>query len=292
VIPTLAVVGAGKVGMALARLLYARHYRVKTVYSRTFAHAEALARIVHAHAAESLDDIDADLVLLTVPDDAIESTAAALVASGFEAKAVVHTSGVREASALASLIDVEVEIGSLHPAYPFAGAEVVDGSLSGTTFAVEAEAEPLRGWLLGLVEALGGRPLMIPANGKALYHTAMTILSNYTVTLYALAERLLVSGLGADKAASDHALDALLAGTTENLRLRGIPDALTGALSRADVGTIAAHLKALDGVDSDVRDAYIQLARLTFPLLRARGIVLDEIDALLKDTKEDAHHSP
>jgi predicted short-subunit dehydrogenase-like oxidoreductase (DUF2520 family) len=295
-IPTLVVVGAGKVGTALAPLLYAQGYRVETVYSRTSDHAEALARLVDAQAVESLDDVTGDLVLLTVPDDAIAGAAAALAGSRFEAKAVVHTSGVYDAGALDALKSAAVQVGSLHPAYPFAGAGVADEALTGVTFAVEAGEERLRGWLLGVVDAVGGRPLLIPPNGKALYHAAMTILSNYTVTLYALAERLL-TGLGADKASADHALDALLAGTVENLRVRGVPDALTGALSRGDTGTITAHLKALshletqNGVDSDIRAGYITLARLTYPLLRARGIALDEIDALLKDT-EDAHHSP
>jgi predicted short-subunit dehydrogenase-like oxidoreductase (DUF2520 family) len=214
----------------------------------------------------------------------------------FEAKAVVHTSGVYDGAVLDALKAVAVQVGSLHPAFPFASANVADGRLKGVTFAVEADEEPLRGWLLGVVDAVGGHPLLIPPNGKALYHAAMTILSNYTVTLYALAEQLLME-LGADKAAADHALDALLAGTAENLRVRGVPDALTGALSRGDAGTIDAHLKALahldaeNGVDSDIRAGYITLARLTYPLLRARGVALDEIDALLKDN-EDAHYSP
>ena len=43
----------------------------------------------------------ADLVLLTVPDDAIRATASAL--AGFSGKAVIHTSGAHDASALAAL---------------------------------------------------------------------------------------------------------------------------------------------------------------------------------------------
>ncbi|MEO8396232.1 MAG: DUF2520 domain-containing protein, partial [Chloroflexota bacterium] len=69
-----------------------------------------------------------------------------------------------------------------------------------------------------------------------------------TVTLYAAAESLLTS-LGADKATADRALNWLVAGTVENLRVNGVPAALTGPLAGADVGTIAAHLRALEAVD-------------------------------------------
>ncbi len=150
--------------------------------------------------------------------------------------------------ALAALAERGVQVGSLHPAYPFADVDTAISGLPGSTFAVEAQDEPLRSWLFEIVAALDGRALAIPPGGKAIYHAALVIASNYTVTLYALAESLL-TGLGADKAAADAALDALLAGTVENLKAQGVPDALTGPLVRGDVGTIAAHLAALGAVD-------------------------------------------
>lgn len=270
--PTLAFVGAGKVGTTLARLLYARGYTVETIYSRSFAHAEGLAQKVGAQAVETLDQTRGDLLLLTVPDDAIRATAGAL--KGFSGKAAVHTSGARDANEVESLAARGIQVGSLHPAYPFADVERSITELPGSTFAVEAQAEPLLGWLRELVSVLDGRVLVIPPGGKALYHAALVLLSNYTVTLYAVAEKLL-KGLGAEQSAADEALNGLLAGTVENLRVQGIPDALTGPLVRMDLRTIEAHLKALEGlgaVDGQIVDVYKQLTWLTYPLLLARGI--------------------
>ncbi len=157
--------GAGKVGSVLARLLAARGYAITAIYSRTFAHAEALAVAVGAAAVGSLDEIDADLVLLTVPDDAITATAAGL--AGFTGKAAIHTSGAHDAALLVTLAQRGVQVGSLHPAYPFADVETAINGLPGSTFAVEAQDEPLRGWLLEIVAALDGRVLVIPPGGKA-----------------------------------------------------------------------------------------------------------------------------
>ncbi len=276
--PTLAFVGAGKVGSVLARLLVLRGYTITTISSRTPDDTERLAEAVGARAV-ALDEVDADLVLLTVPDDMITVTAAGLM--GFTGKAAIHVAGARDASALAPLAERGVQVGSLHPAYPFADVESALVGLAGSTFAVEADDDLLRGWLNGIVTALDGRVLVIPPGGKATYHAALVIASNYAVTLYALAERLL-TGLGADKVNADSALDALLAGTVANIKVRGVPAGLTGPLVRADVGTIAAHLAALGTVDGEIAALYRQLAQATLPLLRQQGIDVDAIDQLLQ----------
>ena len=78
-------------------------------------------------------------------------------------------------------------------------------------------------------------------------------------------------------------LNPLVAGTVENLRTQGIPNALPGPLTRADVGTIASHLRALEAVDEEIAVVYRQLARLSFPMLVERGVVLDEVERLLAE---------
>ncbi len=246
---------------------------------------------MNAEAVESLNDLRGDLVLLTVADDAISAMAQTLAESRFTGSAVVHTSGALDARVLAPLAERGLMVGSLHPAYPVADVESALIGLPGSTFALEAQDERLVGWLRDLVTALDGQVLIISPGEKVLYHAALVLTSNYTVTLYAAAERLLLS-LGAERAAADQALNGLLAGTVTNLRAQGIPAALTGPLVRADVGTIAAHLRALRSADEQIAEIYRELARLTYPLLRARGIALDEIEYLLQQDEQNAHHSP
>lgn len=286
--PSLGIVGAGKVGSTLARLWYKVGYRIQAVYSPTDNHARVLARHVNAAQAASPSEVvhSAELTLLTVPDDRIELVAAGLKKSEIMDKAVVHTSGVHDKSALADLTGRGAMIGSLHPVFPFADVETAIVKLPGAAFAVEAEVEPLRKWLVDLVQALNGRVLVIPPGQKALYHAALAIASNYTVTLYAIAEQLLLQ-LGAGRDTADHALNTLVTATVENLRTRRVPNALTGPLVRADAGTIAAHLEVLGREDRSLAELYVALVRLSFPMLQARGVAPDAIERVLQGWEED-----
>jgi predicted short-subunit dehydrogenase-like oxidoreductase (DUF2520 family) len=281
--PAIGVIGAGRVGTALAVWLHAAGYTVASVYSRTPASAQTLARrtgaVAFADAAAAAQA--ADLILLTVPDDAIGAAAASLAVADVRGHAVVHTSGALDVSALAALAQAGAQVGSLHPAFPFA-TRAADMPLTGVTFAVEAVDARLRGWLVDMAAALSGHVLLIPPGGKAVYHAALVLVSNYTVTLYALALRLL-AGLEADPAAAAQALNTLLAATTANIAALGVPDALTGPLVRADQGTIAAHLDALARTDADAAQVYRLLARLTLPLAQARGVDTDSIARLLEE---------
>jgi predicted short-subunit dehydrogenase-like oxidoreductase (DUF2520 family) len=68
---------------------------------------------------------------------------------------------------------------------------------------------------------------------------------------------------------ADLLLRPLLEAALENALQRG-DRALTGPIARGDVGTVAAHLQALDGQPADVRHAYRALAIATATRAAAR----------------------
>jgi len=289
-IPHIAILGAGKVGTALAIAWAQRGVPIRAIYSRDTIRAQALAAQVNATAYDTPQEAaaHADLALLTVPDDAIRPLAESLAVQAWHGTAFVHTSGAHSLHSLDVLSVHGARIGSLHPAMPFADPQTAIVQLNGISFAIEASHDSLRAQLIQLAEILNGRVLLLTAEQKALYHAALVIASNYTVTLYAVAESLLQS-LNAPKPAIDSALGRLVSATVENIRAHGIPKALTGPLTRADVGTLDAHLHALHDHAPHVEQAYRLLARLTFPMLDARGVDTPKIDRFLNS--QDSPHA-
>ncbi|MBA3873709.1 MAG: DUF2520 domain-containing protein [Anaerolineae bacterium] len=287
--PSLGFIGIGKVGTTLARLLFARGFSVPCVYSRSASHAGILANTVRAKVAASAEEVvrSTDLIFLTVPDDAIAEVAARLAITQLNGKAVVHTSGVQESSVLNSLVVHGAMVGSLHPIFPFADIEQSVMGLPGAVFGVQVDSQTLQDWLKDIVNALDGQTLMIAAGQKALYHSALVFASNYGVTLYAIAQQLLTH-MGAEKEVSTLALNTLTAGMVRNLQVMGIPDALTGPLVRGDVGTIEAHLAALQLFNPTLANLYTQLAIQTLPLAAARGADTGLIEVLLRKKMDDA----
>jgi predicted short-subunit dehydrogenase-like oxidoreductase (DUF2520 family) len=115
--------------------------------------------------------------------------------------------------------------------------------------------------------------LEIRAADKPSYHAAAVIVSNYTVALAALAERLaLAAGIPADAAGRIYL--PLLEGTWRNLEMRGPTDSLTGPIARGDAGTVRAHLEALD---DDARRLYAVMGLEALKVARSGG--LDETKA-------------
>ena len=281
--PRIGIIGTGKVGCTLARLWNQAGYEVVAVYNRTPEKGERL--IHHIPTAQVVKTpvivIEmADVILLTVTDDALPQMASKLSNSDWHGKIAVHTSGAASLDVLQDLVDAGAQVGSLHPIFPFADVETAIRDLPGSTFAIEASGDSVQQMLSELVEALNGYIMLIPLGKKALYHAALAIASNYTVTLYAIAEAILVS-LGAERSVADNALNVLVESTVNNIQQQGIPQALTGPLTRADMGTVQAHLNAID--DETLRTVYKGLARLSYPMLQERGVAVTQIEQVLQE---------
>jgi predicted short-subunit dehydrogenase-like oxidoreductase (DUF2520 family) len=213
------VIGRGRVGAALAARLSERGVAVT--------------------------DSGAELVLLCVPDEAIAGVARATAAGPW----IAHVSGATPLAAL----DPHVRRFGMHPLQTFTrarGAEQIDGAWA----AVTAETEEAQARATWLAETLGLRPFVIADADRGLYHAGAVIASNYLVTLYRAAARL-VAAAGAPPAA----LVPLMERTIEN----GFD--LTGPIARGDLETVERHLQEIARRTPDLVTMYRALAAATTP---------------------------
>lgn len=209
----------------------------------------------------------ADIVLVAVPDDAIADVAQRLRDADLGRTVVLHCSGLRDRTALSALEGQAKGLGSFHPLQTLAGDSEAASRLSASFVALEGDAEAVAAGRR-LATTLGMRPIEIEAAKKPLYHAAAVILSNYTVALAGVAERL-AREAGVPEDAAGRIYLPLLEGTLRNLELVGTGPALTGPIVRGDAGTVRAHLDALDPA---TRELYRTLGKEALALARASGL--------------------
>jgi len=273
--PSVAVVGCGKVGTALALLLKERGYPVVAVASRSPESARKLARSL---GCDSFDrpweaTLKADLVFVTTPDREIAPVAELIAREGgFRfGQVVAHTSGAHASSELHGVRETGALAVSIHPLQSFADVAGAMENLPGSYFALEGDeaAIPLA---RQLVTDLKGRAFIIRAEDKPLYHAAACVASNYLVSLVHLATNL-YGRFGLSPKEAFEALYPLVQGTINNIRRMGAVDALTGPVARGDVSTIAGHLPPLDRVGSLESYLYRLLGLYTVRVAREKGSI-------------------
>ncbi len=286
---TLGFIGAGRVGTGLAKGFARAGRDVVAVASRNIASAQTLAkRIRGARACAPQEVADrADLVFLTVPDDAIEPVAS--IIRWRAGSACVHCSGAADLDLLKKAAADGAFTGGFHPLHMFGEPGESPDALSGCAIAL-AGPDALVEKLERLARSLGARPLRLPEGGRALYHAAANFSGAFVIAL--IEETIaLWKKLGIAEADALAALLPLLRGTVDNVERLGAAGGLGSAVARGDLGTIRRHLDALAKSAPDSLELYRILSLRTIPLALAKGTLkpetAKEIAALLLSRMDD-----
>ena len=212
---------------------------------------------------------ESELLVLAVPDDALATVIAELAAAEAvrPGTIVVHTSGANGVGVLDPLTSLGALPLAIHPAMTFTGADEDLERLVDTCFGVTAADEV--GYAIGqaLVLEIGGEPVRIREDARALYHAALAHGSNHIVTVIADALEALRAALAGQELLGQELVDTspggiaervlapLARAALENTLQRG-QAALTGPVARGDGRAVAGHLNALYELDPVLAEAY------------------------------------
>jgi len=223
-----------------------------------------------------LDEVE--LIILAVPDDAVASLAGSL--RMYSGQAMIHTSGALGAEVLAPAMAAGTQIGGFHPLVAFADTERAVAALHGATVAIEGDDE-LASMLAEMAEAIGATAVRLAPGSKAAYHAAAVLAAGgFVALLDAIAELGRVAGL--DESGSLAIYGPLIEGTLGNARALGIRAALTGPMTRGDVGTLEAHLATLAAHAPTALELYVAAARREVDLAETRGALAPDTATVMR----------
>ncbi len=279
--PLIGIVGAGAVGSALGVALTRAGWPIAAVASRDAVRRERFRELVGGTRAfvevtPLLDEVE--LIILAVPDDAVPAVAEGIRL--YSGQALIHTSGALGAEVLEPAMAAGTQIGSFHPLVAFADLERAVAALHGATVAVEGD-DQLVAMLADMARAIGADPVRLAPGTKAAYHAAAVLAAGgFVALLDAIAELGRVAGL--DEAGSLAIYGPLIEQTLGNARALGIRAALTGPLTRGDIGTLERHLATLATDAPDVLPLYRAAAEREIALAEARGALTPDVSGRLR----------
>jgi predicted short-subunit dehydrogenase-like oxidoreductase (DUF2520 family) len=259
--PTIAIVGLGRLGTALASQLAGAGYRISEIVSKTATSARRARALTQTLTAKSVDyqnaNLNAGLIWLCVPDREIVVVADDLAALNiWEGKTVFHSSGALDSDRLSALRKRGANVASVHPMMTFVRGAVP--TMKGITFALEGDAAAVR-LARRVVRDLGARTFLIRKQNKAAYHAWGSFASPLLVGALVTAEEVARSA-GLKIPQARRMMLPIVCQTFVNYAALGPAGAFSGPLVRGDAETVRKHLQALNKTP-EAKAVYIALAR-------------------------------
>ncbi len=275
-------IGAGAVGGSLSLALHAAGYPVVSVASRTRASSQTFAsRIPGCVPYKSLQKLvdSARFVFVTTSDDAIGPVCQSL--RWREGQGVAHCSGAASLEPLQSAVDQGAAAAAFHPLQAFSSVEEGARNISGATFGIEA-GPALRGYLERMAQDIGGSPIFLRPEDKALYHVSGVLMGNLLAALASVAASLWPK-FDHTRDEGIRALIPMMGAAARNLDANGVPQGVAGPYPRGDIGTIRKHLEALRSSAPEYLPLYCELALAGLPFAVEKGALSEELSREIGD---------
>jgi predicted short-subunit dehydrogenase-like oxidoreductase (DUF2520 family) len=244
----IAIVGPGRVGQAMGRLLHEAGFRVRFIATRRKAAANRAIRFIGSGEPVPLTSpklAQAQVLLLTTSDSALASVARDLakLRNKWRGRVVLHTCGSLPPSVLAPFRRRGASVGSLHPFQTVPSPAAGLRNLKGCFWAIDGDTRARRvagRW----VKAFDGAAFKVRPGKKLLYHAAAFLVCPTVVTLMDGSLHLLKRA-GVPAKMARPMLARFVAETVRNFGELNSRAALTGPAVRGDWPVIRGHLRAL-----------------------------------------------
>ena len=280
---SISIIGAGRLGGALAIALAQKKYKIENLAARNYKTARTIAGLVQPNPnilpADDYSEIVSDVILITTQDSEIEKVADRLADQLKTKPLVFHTSGSLSSEVLHRLKSVGCLIGSIHPLVSISNARLGADRFADAFFCVEGDAEAVA-FAEEIISKLGGKSFSVATEYKTLYHaSAVTACGHLVALIDAAIEMLTECGLEENQARK--ILLPLIKSTVSNLESQTTGEALTGTFARTDVETLGKHLAVLQAkVSPEALKIYLELGERSLRLTEARGASVENIEKM------------
>lgn len=288
---SVSIIGAGRLGGALAIALDRKNYEIKALVARRLENATLLAnkissstKILTAENPSSLPS--SEIVFVTTQDPEITFAAQSLAANrNFNSETIfLHTSGSLSSDVLKPLREKGFATGSLHPLVSVSDSVTGAECFGGAFFCIEGDAKAVE-TAKRLVADLEGESFEIEPEFKMLYHAAAVMTAGHLVALFDVAAETL-SACGIEDFEARRILLPLARSALENLHRQTPAEALTGTFARADVETMRRHLFSLR-TNKTALKVYTELGKRSIVLALKRRANADKLEEMRRELDKD-----
>jgi predicted short-subunit dehydrogenase-like oxidoreductase (DUF2520 family) len=266
------IIGAGKVGIAIAHVLKRKRFEVAAVADVTGEKALNMARQYLGDSVSYTDNNmevigTCDIVGITTQDGAIRKVAQEINEKydRLEGKLIFHTSGSHPSSILKPLDEKGAIIGSLHPLQTFPDIDSAIRVLPATYIFIEGADEAMK-TLEHLGKKIGQAVVPIDGKNKVYYHLCAVFVCNLLCSLLYAGEEIMKK--------IDITLDPffpIIDATLQNIKSKGPLMSLSGPIVRGDSETIDGHIDALKNMKLH-KQIYKALSLVALDMVKERKI--------------------